>query len=259
MATKKREIYARVAVQLRTHERALRAERACPGAMGMYLFLLLDARGEETAGDVAEVVALASWGGGERYRAKQIEALVAVGLIERREDRLVITKYDEHNDTPADIAAARRRARERMQAVRANKQRTPPELGGEVPRTSPDVPISSSSSISISGSDLVVGRSDPPDRSPTPPEWFVEAAGSAAMAVGGEVGDLPARWASYRASRARKGWAQNHEDAVGWLCDVVRSERARAAAARSSGGPKGDRQPLGNTNHWLKTGTENDL
>ena len=57
MSAKKREIYARAAVQLRSHERPAVAESLCPGAMGLYLFLLVQARGEGSDGDVAEVIA----------------------------------------------------------------------------------------------------------------------------------------------------------------------------------------------------------
>lgn len=177
MAAKKREIYARCAVQLRTHERAFQAERMCPGAMGLYLFLLLDSRGEQTFGDVAEVVALSSWGAPTAYRKKQAEALIAVGFIERRAvagaDRLVVVKYDEHNDTPEDIESNKAKARERMEELRAKRKAEKAALkaacSGDVRRTegerSPDVPISSS--ISISLSDLS-GRDPEPDRSPTP-------------------------------------------------------------------------------------------
>lgn len=160
MATKKREIYSRAAVQLRTNERAIRAERQCPGAMGLYFFLLLDARGEETYGDVAEDVALASWAGKESYRSKQAAALIAYGLVERRDDRLHVLRYDEHNDTPSEIDVARSAARDRKR-----KERGHGDVTRDAPVTHAEVPCSSSISPDSrsSGSDP-----DLPDRLPTP-------------------------------------------------------------------------------------------
>ncbi len=172
MATKKREIYARAATQLRTHERPVVAERRCPGAMGLYLFLLLQARGEQTDGDVAEAIAEASWGAPTTYRRKQAEALIEAGLVERVDRRLVVIKYAEHNDTTADIESAKAKARERMYKVRSpDVRRTQREQDGDVRRTeggcSLDVPISYSISTSGSGSDL--GDQDLPDRPSSPP------------------------------------------------------------------------------------------
>lgn len=151
MASKKREIYARVATQLRTHDRARLAEKTCPGAMGLYLFLLLQARGEQTQGCASEEAAWESWSAPISYRKKQAEALILVGLVARLDGRLHVVKYDEHNDTPADIEQAKEKARVRMHNVRERNA-----CSGDVRRTlgerSPDVPSSISSSLSGSGS-----------------------------------------------------------------------------------------------------------
>lgn len=163
MAAKKREIYARIAVQLRTHDRARIAERKCNGAMGLYAFLLIQARGEQTGGDVSELAALESWGAPNAYRKRQVEALIASGLVERVGDRLHITKYGEHNDTPEDIESAKSDARVRMRELRENRSRA-----GDVRRTegerSTDVPIS----YSLSESDL--GSREGVQGEPTPPK-----------------------------------------------------------------------------------------
>lgn len=257
----KKEIYARVAVQLRTNTRAIKAEKKCPGAMGLYLFLLLDARGEETHGEVDEDVALTSWGAPGPYRRKQADALIELGLAENRDGKLVVLRYEDHNDTPKQIAEARKAAADRKQKQRGSHGShavhardtggghagvtrdigvTEPESHAGVLRESRDghaeVPCSSSCSISETGS-----RSDPPARSGGPPDWWDGAVGAAAMAVG-DVSDPNARWLEYFASRDRKGWTPSHTDAVGWLTAVVRSERTRRVHAgddRSSVGHAG--------------------
>ncbi len=247
MATKKREIYARAAVQLRTHERPIKAERLCPGAMGLYFFLLLDARGEQTHGDVAELVAECSWGAPTSYRRKQAEALIAVGLIERRDDRLHVVKYDEHNDTPDDIQEARKAA-----VGRQRKRRCHADVTRDTHVTHADVPISISISPSLSGSSSSPER-DLPDRSSRPPEWWEGAVEAAAMVVG-DIDSPDARWLEYDASRERKGWERNHRDAVGWLTTVMRSERSKAVTQAP---PRSLRQP--HDTGWIerikKTGT----
>lgn len=241
MAAKKREIYARAAVQLRTHERPIRAEKMCPGAMGLYLFLLLDSRGEQTAGDVAELVAMCSWGAPGSYRRKQAEALIAVGLVDRRDDRLVVVKYDEHNDTPVDIALARDAASKRKRKSRGHDDVTRDGRDGHA-----EVPISISYSLSGSGSSGEVQEGG------SPPGWWAGACDTAEQSQG-PVGDRVARWLEYDASRDRKGWARNHRDAVGWLVAVLRGERDRARS-----GPKGaaeiTKQPFDPDAPWMKVG-----
>jgi hypothetical protein len=255
---RRKEVYARLATQLRTHDRAVQAEKECPGAMGMYAFLLMQARGEITWGDVLEATAETSWGAPVAYRRRQAKALVNAGLVERRDGRLVVVRYGEHNDTPDIVEANRARERTKKRGQRGAPDSVPvpvydlaptvPE-SASVPRghTGDSPPLSLvcpgqgtpsvspiSTSRSPSGSGSRPGDQDPPGRSPTAradevPAWFAGAAESAAMAVGGDIAELPVRWANYVASRKRKSWPMGHEDAVSWLCDVVRGERERAA------------------------------
>lgn len=155
MAAKKREIYARCAVQLRTHDRCRIAERICNGAMGLYLFLLLQARGEQTFGDSSEDAAYESWGAPISYRKKQLRALIEAGLVEFRDGRPHVVKYEEHNDTPADIKANRDATKKRVDAHRERvAQANDVTRYNDVtePSCNGDVPISIS--ISSSGSDL---------------------------------------------------------------------------------------------------------
>lgn len=261
MATKKREIYARMAVQLRTHDRAVRAESICPGAMGLYAWMLIQARGEETAGDVLEASALAAWGAHTSFRRKQVEALLAVELVERKGDRLAVVRYSEHNDGPEEIEANRSAARDRKSKSRhapvtRDISVTAPSGHAEVPSS-----ISCSSSLSESGS-----RSEEPTSTPRatpandndPPNWWAVACDTVSASVA-PVDDRGARWLEYSAARERKGWATGQRDAVGWLSTVVRSERRNARAApKSGGGPRGDRQGLPAHMPWLPTGTDPD-
>ncbi len=48
------------------------------------------------------------------------------------------------------------------------------------------------------------------------------------------MSDRGARWLEYVATRERKGWAANQRDAVGWLSQVVRSERRNDRPAPAS-------------------------
>jgi hypothetical protein len=232
MATKKKEIYARVATQLRTNERAIKAELVCPGAMGLYLFLLLDSRGETTSGDVAEVVALASWGGKESYRAKQAQALIAFGLVERQGDRLVVLRYDEHNDTPEEIEAAKARARDRMYKVRERKVSSPPVQRTSCEHTR-DVPSSCSSSISEEKiPEEIPSARARPDPSADPPPWWAGVLETLSQTTGV---DLPAgeAWLAYAGHRAGKTRAATREDALYWLTTVMvpKARKARIDAA----------------------------
>ena len=167
MSSKKREIYARAAVQLRSHERPGHAESICPGAMSLYLFLLVQARGEGSNGDVSEVTAYSAWSAPTAYRKKQAEALIVAGLVERRDGRLRVIRYEEHNDTTADIAAARAAAKEKKRYQR-RPESVPRDNRGDTQGTTSVVPISTS--YSLSGSDLSSERDPDPLGSPPEPE-----------------------------------------------------------------------------------------
>lgn len=173
MATAKREIYARLAVQVRTNKRAAIAEKKCPGAMGMYAFLLAQSRAEQTHGETFDAIAFASWGADTpamlAYRRKQAAALVDAGLVERQGDDLVVVKYLEHNDGPEDIKAAKDR-----QNIRQDKKRHPERYANDTDHVTRDTPVTSrvttpvfpiSSSYSLSGSSSE-SRSEDPDSSP---------------------------------------------------------------------------------------------
>ncbi len=242
MSTKKREIYARAAVQLRTHDRAVRAEQGCPGAMGLYLWMLLQARGEESDGDVLEAAAVTAWGAPPSYRRRQLEALIAVGLVERIADgRLMVIKYAEHNDDRKTIAANRKKYADKKRHQRhlaiANDN---PMSPGDTSGTTQVVPISSSISIS----DLE-SRSEEPDSSPRarvvadalspPPPWWGGVCETVAAGCLGRSDALSVTecWLAYAGHRNGKGRPPERNDAVQWLTQVMvpkAKDRIRAEA-----------------------------
>lgn len=215
----RREIYARFGVQLRSNRRAFKAERLAPGAMGLYAFMVMDARAElpEVDGFVPEEVVLSAWGRPAEERGAQAEALCAVDLIERVAGGYVVIKHDEHNDTRAVVEKNRKAAALRMRDVRANKDRTSTEQAANISRTegerSPDVPISYSLSSSESGSqgEMQEGAG--------PPAWWatvcdvVEAGTGATIARG-------AAWLRYEGHRRASGKRISEPDARYWLTTV---------------------------------------
>lgn len=289
MSHRKREIYARAAVQLRTHDRAVRAEQLCPGAMGLYMWMLLQARGEESDGDVLEAAAVASWGAPAAFRRRQIEALIAVELVSRSGDRLVVVRYSEHNDDRATITANRNASAEKKRRQRhpsiANDHAVSP---GDSAGTAPVVPISSS--ISISVSDLSGDRS----RDPTSKDGAGFAPGTAGSeaarsafesAVSTATGspfslarapfhdrDLCAALNAHRPpDLASKGdvlrwmatvvalWHHTAEPQTltpGKLLDWLNAGRPAKDRRGPGGGPRGDRQGLGGWRPPASTGTD---
>lgn len=264
MSGRKREVYGRLAVQLRTHERPAAAERLCPGAMGLYAFLVIQARGEGSAGETADAIAISSWGSATpkmlAYRRKQADALIAVGLVERRGDHLVVVKYGEHNDTPEVIAANREGARARKREER-DRERTESNVTRDMGVTSgvTDASVTSSISISPSGSGSSLGSPEHPPGQPPP--WFQAAAETADQAgAPSTAADRPSLWVRFQGSDRWRQGRRTQGDAAAWLISTIKGDRRRdSAATPRGGGPRGDRQPLGLAPHWLPTGSENDL
>ncbi len=138
-------IFAKVDVKLRDHHRAQRAG----AAMGTWLWGLLYVREHQTDGVIPDVSLRYAWVG-EKAARRDAARLVEVGLWEDLSGSWRICRYSDKNDTAEDIAKRRAEARERMQRVRLNKQRT----NGEPPRNCvTEVPGSGSGSGS--GSDLI--------------------------------------------------------------------------------------------------------
>lgn len=112
-------IYAKVDVKLRDH---VRAHTAGP-AMATWLWALLYAREQESDGFIPSVALRLAWSG-EKQARRDAEKLVDVGLWERGDDGWRICRYEAKNETASAIAQRRKDARERMQSVRANRERT---------------------------------------------------------------------------------------------------------------------------------------
>lgn len=259
MATAKREIYARMATQLLNHERAVIAETECPGAMGLYAFLLMQARFAETHGETIAPIAYASWGAPIAYRKRQAAALIKAGLVEEKDGKLLVVKYLDHNDGPEDI-----RRNKAAASLRQDKRRHPERYASVTRDTSVtshglshDNPSSCSSSSSISYSDLE-GRSEEPDparatpeeqpsrphndappcAAPTslvavpdamsaPPDWWDAVIATLHASTGVLVSAVPC-WLSYAGHRASKGRPAERSDALYWLNQVkVPEERER--------------------------------
>jgi hypothetical protein len=165
-------------------------------------------------------------------------------------------KRDENGKT----SGARRQQRLRDKAKAANdtvtdasrnasRESSTPVTRGVIPSPLSDLPTSS---------DLSLGRSDLPDRSPWP-EW-VEPTVAAVAGPTGETLDVPTIWLAYEGKAIGLGRTPNRGEfqkfVASWASnqkkDRVR-EREREDKRPKGGGPRGDRQPLGG---WQPTGTE---
>jgi len=256
VATKKREIYARMATQLRHHERCAIAEKACPGAMGLYAFLLMQARGEGTRGDTLEDVAYAAWGAPIAYRKKQAAALIKSGLVVKNGDRLEVVKYLDHNDGPEEIAANKAKSKKRYEEWDQRQKASAPTEDKRV--------CNALSSISISHSLSSESRSRDPDSTPRAPDappsyphndapeatvpttlvelgipvaepaWWPAAVATASAVR--PISEPKAMWLKYRGAMARKRWAPSQSHAVGWLVEVAEKASRNAPAREQQGG-----------------------
>lgn len=210
------------------HERFLEAGAI---ARDLYDWGMLWSGEHETDGEIPMVAVVTSaWGRGGRSNVTVAQKLIQVGLWIRTDNGFRILQWTEQgNLTKAQLAADRESARIRKASRGSGK------VLANSGRTNTEVPTSTSLSLSSSGSLSQIASIPPePDtgvRLRTDvemPVWFEGSCDAAAM-VAGPVTDRQARWAEYRASRTRKGWAMDHTDAVGWLSTVVRSERAKVA------------------------------
>lgn len=182
----------------------------------------------ETDGDLPmEAVITAPWGKGGKANIHVALKLVEVGLWERTDSGFRMLRWAEMgNPTKAEIQESRKVEREgradRRAKGKGKKETLSAPDSAECPaRTLSSVPYS----LSISGHQEGVQGEE------SPPRWFFAAAAAAELASGIPVGELPARWVTYSAARARKGWDMNQRDAVGWLTDVVRREQRERSMA----------------------------
>lgn len=181
MSEKRREIYARMGVQLINNRRAQRAERRLPGSMGLYLFAMLYTRAELLDGLVPEDIMLTAWGAPEDVRSRQVDVLVDVDLLERVEGGFRVVKYEEHNDTAAEVEANRAKDRERKRpkgqtqsefppGIQPDSVRIPPGTHSDSERIHKDFPSSISCSFSESEERSEIRESSPRARDTRPDE-----------------------------------------------------------------------------------------
>lgn len=231
---KRREIFARMGTQLRNNRRAFRAESLAPGAMGLYAFAMMDARAElpEIDGFIPEEVAHSAWGRPEAERRAQADALVEAGLFARVSGGYVVVRYDEHNDTRADVARNRERERTKKRLQRGV---SPGDISGTSRGQGGGVLNSPSSSSDREG---VQGEGPPPLDAPEPP-WAAAHARRASPDL-----DVGAVWRGYVAHRAEKGLALTEPGWVLWCEREARWAQFRRSERLIAAGPPDDRPCL---------------
>lgn len=209
-------IYAKVDVKLRDHERAHRAG----AAMATWTWGLLYSREQESDGFIADVALRGSWVG-EREAKRHAAQLVLVGLWEKADDGWRICRYGDKNETRATIALRRAEAAERMQRVRANRQRTPSEPPTNV-RSENSTAVPGSGSVLVEernkGSEIpsARARANPGD---DPPDWWPGVL--ATISQRGVDLDPGLSWIRYAGHRAGKNRPATREDALYWLGTVM--------------------------------------
>lgn len=192
---------------------------------------------------------------------KLVEELVRVGLWVPRDDGdWDIFNWEKKSPgrkkSSEPPGASTARVRKHRESQRTANDVTVETVGETVETVSvPHAGTSVSVSMSVSSDLSQADQKNLTGDSGGPPEWFLGSVATASMEVG-DIADVGARWRSYVSSRKRKGWSQNHEDAVGWLCDVVRGERNRKPPPRAD-----TRQPLRNPEaaDWMKKASGGDL
>lgn len=223
-------LHARLDLAIVNHPRA---HKAGP-AMATWTWALAYTRQEELDGHIPAWSLRLSWCG-EKVAREHARRLVEVGLFEVTDDGWRLCRYEDKNETREQIAALRGDARERMARVRANRRRTSPVTSGKVP---------DSDSGSVSGSDLQGGAGGRP-------AWFDDAIATVEATTGLATSEAAALWLQYEAARSRKGWAMNHRDAVGWVTNVLRSEKREARAAPRRGA-EATKQPSDPNAPWMQ-------
>ena len=266
MATAKREIYARTwRRELLTHERCTIAEVACPGAVGLYLFLVMQARHERPTAKRWRRSLLASW-------AQWVAPTQAGGRAHHRWPRRAPRESSRRRQVP--------RPQRRTRGDPANRtgfrQRVEASRNRHVTRYTPVTDAHGNAmylalALALSlGSDLKIRspRPDParatlranrPTRTttprsapsrhrswPYPTQWRPRQTGGTrssrrCMPRQGARAGGPLRWLSHAGHRASKGRSAERSDALYWLNQVKVPEEREAPAAESRDRERDDR------------------
>lgn len=237
--------YATIDVDILVHPKAIAAGIE---AMGLWLWSMAWSHKTGGNGFIPRHAPYAAWAAPRAAVDKLARRLVASGLWLERPDGWDVWNYGKKNQSAEEKERRRAQARERMKRFRA-KHRDAGDARDETHSdASRDAHVHDESAAVLCNGGSSGSSSPGESAREGPPAWFGEAVATASMAVG-DIDDVPARWHSYAAARKRKGWSMNREDAVGWLCDVVRSERARKPPPRAD-----TRQPLRNPEaaEWMK-------
>jgi hypothetical protein len=223
--------FAPIDVSIMTHPKAFAAGVE---AMGLWLWGMAYAKQHRTEGRLHRAAVLGAWGG--RRNVMHAKRLVEAGLWTERDDG----DWDIHNFEKKSAGSSS--SAERMRRLREKRRQSDPAPS---PEQADGV---TASDVTSDAGDVTVTRHERHQCSPSPsysssgesaergpPAWFLGAVATAEMSEG-TIDRVPSRWNAYLASRKRKGWAMNHEDAVGWLSEVIgRERRERANGERGSG------------------------
>lgn len=93
------------------------------GSLGLWLSMLAYSREQLTDGVVPKRYAVSMWGEAKKNEAR-LAGMIGAELIADHGDRYEVLRYAPRNQTRGMVEEARRRARERMTGVRANRTRT---------------------------------------------------------------------------------------------------------------------------------------
>lgn len=244
--------FAPIDVDIITHERVMEIDRRLRlAAFGLWTWGQCYAKLHRTDGRLRRAVVFSALASGEADAAKLAAELVRVGLWIATDDGWTIFNWSKKGPGRRPSTSST----ERMRKLRKRRRDESHCDASDVTRVTGDVTddrhsvtcASISNSYSPSSSVTLIRRSEDPPQSPRaidgePPEWFLGAIGTAEMTEG-TIDEHGSRWRSYVASRSRKGWAMNHEDAVGWLCDVMRNERSKRTRGPASTRPQDIMQP----------------
>lgn len=239
-----------VDVDLTDHPRVRDIEkRIRRAAFGLYVAGLCYSRKHRTEGRLPRSFP-------EDDDPKLVAELVRVGLWIARDDG----GWDIHNwmaksGRGSSGAVRTKRWREKQRAANDSRDASDasPVTDGDVTVTRHTVTDSSlSPSSSLSGSSSSADQKILTGGSSGAPDWFREGVAGAVEMAGLKVDAIDQRWLEYKASRSRKTWSMNHEDAVGWLVAVLRREKRDADAKPKARGAEATKQPYDENAPWLK-------
>lgn len=261
--------FAPIDLEILTHPRMV---EACAGGdvtpFAVWSATVIYVTKHKTSGVISRTVIDSLISGGDRSSA--VKKLIAVGLfIEREDGRIEV--WNHAKKSPKPIEEARSKAAQRQANYMARKRaKASNDHASSEPREGVSDDVSNDvirSTLSLLPSKISSpGRSEEPSSTPraTPqaePPWVDEMIAAVAMSTG-ETFDRGTVWTVYQGGREDAGKLPSPGDfrrfLGSWAARQKRdrvNDRARGfARPNGGGGPRGDRQPIGN---WMPpTGTD---